>query len=70
MAAEPEVTPADISAGLAVCRCDMVDVEPVPEMPQIIRCIGCGGWVRLEIMGERDLTDALRAFPPRPDDDE
>ena len=70
MAQGAEVTPEDLDRALHRCKCATMTIEPVPELPQVLRCIGCGGWVTLRIMSEKDMVEAIRWFPPRPEDDE
>lgn len=64
------MTPEELDAALHRCQCTQMTVEPVPEIPQVLRCIECGGWVTLRIMSEKDLVEAIRWFPPKPEDDE
>lgn len=60
-----------IEDALRKCSCETAHVEPVPEIPQILRCVACHGWVRLVVSGVEDVDQVTAfRFPPGPDDDE
>lgn len=64
------MTASELDRAMQRCTCEQMTVEPVPEIPQVLRCIDCGGWVTLRIMNEKDMAEAIRWFPPPPEDDE
>jgi hypothetical protein len=64
------MTASELDRALQRCTCEQMTVEPVPEIPQVLRCIDCGGWVTLRVMNEKDMAEAIRWFPPKPEDDE
>lgn len=60
-----------IADAFRVCSCAAADVEPVPEVPNVLRCIECHGWVVLHVDCYEDCLRVERHLrPPVPEDDE